>query len=151
MWQHALTLQCSDDPVATCVFVCEEMTTAQLERAVLRPYLFMSKLASSHPYRLRSRIIQFNLPSLSVGEIPGDAIECFRVLRGGRFIATGSRLGWVHVWDMGHHSSSQNPNIPVLCFSYHAGSRVEHVSAYALDRGVNSRYRIIAVCSTDTR
>lgn len=105
------------------------MSPEQLERATLRPYLFIHKLASSKPYRLRERVVRLPshpLPSNTM--MTDDDIADMRILAGGRYVVTGSSEGKVICWDMGHQNTSRDPE-PVVMYKFDTGFAVVFVGA----------------------
>lgn len=78
------------------------MSSKSVEDVVVRPFRFVSKLASDDPENIRETMLHFHHPlhPPSSGTTPAYyQITHFKPLPGGRYILTGSACGVAALWD----------------------------------------------------
>lgn len=113
VWLHALRTMCVMNYAPLCTFPFHTMESRQLERAALRPYLFMAKISSPASWRLRERRIDFDPEtSCESSQSEDDPITSVKCVPGGRYMVTTSTYYRMTVWDFGP-ATNENTN-PVL-------------------------------------
>lgn len=130
--------------VSLSTFPIAEMNAKQLERAVLRPYLFASMLSSNDPIYFKECVLHFSSPaSVAPHE---DWVTGLSFVPGGRFVVSASSSGRVGVWDLGHSEGSEKA--PILLASTQLPGKIFSVNVGST--GHNACYRLIVVYDDDT-
>ncbi|KAF8308190.1 hypothetical protein DL93DRAFT_2159148 [Clavulina sp. PMI_390] len=121
VWKRVLDTQCLQFRIPRCTYPFEAMNAAQLERAVLLPYLYMKRLASFDPTPLHKRTMRLKPTELAATAV--GASEPFSPvvipLPGGRFLVSISGLGVICIWDLGPYAEVPNREVdhPVCMLS----------------------------------
>ncbi|KAF8308186.1 hypothetical protein DL93DRAFT_2231772 [Clavulina sp. PMI_390] len=152
VWRRILQAQCSQYHIPHCTYMTSRTTSAdELERAVTRPYRFVSKLASSDPACILERIVRLRTSPVS------STIEHLKSLVSlprGRFVISISSISNIGIWDFGHPSDSSPHPKPrlLLCLQPPADvAGLKGCTVRALPTISDDEWRIVAIFEATAR
>ena len=114
--------QCLEHDIPAITYPVADMTSCQLELAVLRPFRFEKRVQQSEADVHSShfpvtRVLTLRL--LSDDTLSGShAINSVFVVPGGRYILSSSYSGWVRCWDLGSSVDTNPSSSPRAVASY---------------------------------